>query len=305
MDLFQLETFLAVASEGSFSRAARKLYRTQPAISQSIRKLEQEVGEPLVDRSSHEGKLTDAGKVLEDYAQRLLNMRGEALSALEELRQLNKGKLGIGANELTCMYLLPVLNRFRHVSPMIKITVLRSLASRIPDQLLNHDAELGVLTFRPDESLFKSVVVYRDELCFVVHPAHPLAKNREVHIRQLGAECFVAHHVPSPYRARVLDMFQKKKVPLHMDVEMPTLEGIKKFVAMGNGVALLPSICVESEVARGELIRIAVPELAFARKFRLVWRKGAALSHAARAFLKVAEIYAREKKGPYLYSVER
>jgi len=304
MDLFQLETFLAVAREGSFSRAARRLYRTQPAISQAVRKLETELGEPLFDRASREGRLTDAGKVLEEYAQRLLNMRGEALSALGELRQLHKGRLGVAANELTCLYLLPVLHQFRRVSPMIRITVLRSLASRITDQLLNHEAELGVLTFRPDEALFRSVVAYRDELCFVVPPGHPLARNPVVHIRQLGAEYFVAHHVPSPYRDRVLQTFARKKVPLHMDVEMPTTEAIKKFVAMGNGVALIPSICVEAEVARGELVRIPVPELAFERKLRLVWRKNASLSHAARAFLQVAESF-RQRGGRYMYQVER
>jgi DNA-binding transcriptional LysR family regulator len=305
MDLFQLETFLMVAREGSFSRAAKKLYRTQPAISQTVRKLEEELGEPLFDRASRGGRLTDAGKVLQDYAQRLLNTRGEALTALGELRQLTKGKLSVAANELTGLYLLPILHEFRRTSPMIRITVLRSLASLIPDRLVNHEAELGVLTFRADESLFHSVVVYRDELCFVVPPGHPLAGSQEVHIRQLGAESFAAHHVPSPYRDRVLQTFAKKKVPLHMDVEMPTTEAIKKFVAMGNGVALIPSICVEAEVARGELIRIPVPELAFERKVRLVWRKNASLSHAARAFLKSAESFSERRGGRYRYQVEK
>jgi DNA-binding transcriptional LysR family regulator len=109
MDLFQLEVFLAVAREGSFSRAAEKLYRTQPAISQAIRKLERELGEPLFDRSSRDGTLTDAGRVLHDYGQKLLNLRVDALDALKELRELHKGKLTIAANEYTCLYLLPVL----------------------------------------------------------------------------------------------------------------------------------------------------------------------------------------------------
>ena len=105
-------------------------------------------------------------------------------------------------------------------------------------------------------------MVYRDELAFVVPPTHPLAGSAEVSIKQLGAEYFVAHHVPSPLRAKVLETFQKRKVPLHMDVEMPTIEAIKKFVAMGNGVALIPAICVEGEIARGELVHIPVPEVA-------------------------------------------
>ena len=164
MDLSQLEVFLTVAKERRFSRAAEKLYRTQSAISQSIRKLEEDVGEPLFDRSSREGLLTDAGRVLQEYAERLLNLRGDAQSALQELRSLHKGKLTIAANEFTALYLLPILGDFRRLHPMIKITVQRSLGSNIPDDLLRHKVELGVLTYDPEEPQLKSIVVYQDEL---------------------------------------------------------------------------------------------------------------------------------------------
>ncbi len=157
------------------------------------------------------------------------------------------------------------------------------------------------MSFRPEDPLLKSIVVYRDELAFVVPPTHPLAGSTEVSIKQLGAEYFVAHHVPSPLRAKVLETFQKRKVPLHMDVEMPTIEAIKKFVAMGNGVALIPAICVEGEIARGELVHIPVPEVAADRKLRLVYRKNASLSHAARAFLKEVEAYAEREGGRYMF----
>src|SRR5579863_6838903 len=125
MELAQLEVFLAVARERRFSRAADKLFRTQSAISQTIRKLEDEIGESLFDRSSREGILTDAGIVLRDYSERLLNLRGEAVTALEELRQLQAGKLSLTANEFTCLWLLPVLDEFRRIYPLVKITVQR------------------------------------------------------------------------------------------------------------------------------------------------------------------------------------
>ncbi|HKG21595.1 MAG TPA: LysR family transcriptional regulator [Blastocatellia bacterium] len=305
MDLFQLEIFLTVAREGSFSRAAEKLYRTQPAISQSIRKLERELGESLFDRSSRDGTLTDAGQMLREYAQKLLNLRGEARAALKELRDMHKGKLSISANEFTCLYLLPLLEEFRRLYPMIKVTVHRSFARRIPEDVLKHGSELGVLSFDPEESQLRSIVVYRDELAFVVHPRHPLASARQVSIAQLGAESFVAHNVESPYRARVLQAFKRHKTPLNMDVELPTIEAIKRYVAIGSGVALVPGICVEAEIARGELARIAVKELKIERKLRLVYRKNASLSHAARAFLKVAESVAARQKGNYLYRAGR
>src|SRR5580658_10795647 len=110
MDLAQLETFLAVTEERGFSRAANRLHRTQPAISHTIRKLEDEIGEQLFERTSREGTLTAAGELLREYAQRLLRLRAEAASALDELRSLERGRLVLAANEHTCLYLLPVLD---------------------------------------------------------------------------------------------------------------------------------------------------------------------------------------------------
>src|SRR3978361_716417 len=128
-----METFLAVAEERSFSRAASRLHRTQPAVSQAVAKLEGELGEGMLWRSSREGALTDAGEVLREYASKLLNLRGEAEGALKELRELHRGRLNLAANEYTCLYLLPLLDEFRREDPRIKVAVQSSLASRISD----------------------------------------------------------------------------------------------------------------------------------------------------------------------------
>src|SRR5947209_20598165 len=109
MEISQLEVFLAVAREKSFSRAAESLHRTQTAVSQPIRRLELELGEPLFDRSSKDGTLTAAGRVLHSYAQQMLNLRQGAHTAIKELRDLHRGKLTLSANEYTVMYLLPVV----------------------------------------------------------------------------------------------------------------------------------------------------------------------------------------------------
>lgn len=289
MDMFQLEAFLAVVREGSFSGAAKTLYRTQPAVSQIIQRLEQEIGQPLFDRSSRRGVLTDAGRVLVDHAERLINLRRQALAALDDVRAHKTGMLGIAANELTCLYLLPLLGAYRRLYPGVRVTVQRSLASRIPAQVRDYGADFGIITFRPDDPSLRALAVYRDELALVVPPSHPLARARQVSVTELGSESFVAHHVASPYRQRVLEAFRKRKVPLQMPLELPTIDAIRKFVALGNGVALLPAVAVESEVARGELVRVRAPELSFERRIYLVHRRGAALSHAARAFLKVVE----------------
>ncbi|SFS18832.1 transcriptional regulator, LysR family [Granulicella pectinivorans] len=305
MDLFVLETFLAVAEERSFSRAAARLHRTQPAVSQAIAKLESELGEVLFERSSRDGTLTDAGAVLRDYAAKLLNLRSEAESALTELRELHRGKLSLAANEYTCLYLLPLLDEYRRQNPRIKIAVRRELASRIPDDVLSHSVEIGIVSFRPEDPQVKSVVVYRDELQFVVAPGHPLAKREQVSIRELGTQNFIAHNVASPQRLKVVQAFKRHKTQLHMGVELPTIESIKRFVEMSNGVALVPGLTVQSEVENGSLIQIPIPELQLERKLRLIYRRQATLSHAARAFLEVVEAYAAKKGDPFCFQSER
>src|SRR3977135_2783245 len=305
MDLSQLEVFLTVAHTRSVSGAAKKLFRTQSAVSQTIRKLELEIGEPLFDRSSRDGVLTNAGRVLQEDAEKLLNLRQDAQAALVEMRELQKGKLAIAANEFTALYLLPVLGEFRRLHPTIKITVRRSLGSHIPDDVLKHNVELGVLSFDPQEPQLRSAVVYLDELVFVVPPGHPLASAGEVSVKQLGAESFVAHIVASPYRDKVIEAFRQHKTSLHMDVELPTLQAIKLFVSMGNGVALVPAISGENEISRGELIRVPVRELHFQRELRLVHRQETTLSHAGRAFLRVAEQFARARGGHYRFEREK
>lgn len=300
-----METFLAVAEERSFSRAAARLHRTQPAVSQAIAKLEGELGEVLFDRSSRDGTLTDAGEVLREYAAKLLNLRGDAEEALSELRALHRGRLNVAANEYTCLYLLPLLDEFRRQNPRIKLAVQRTLASRISDEVLMHSVEFGVVSFRPDDTQVKSTVVYRDDLAFVVNPGHPLAGAGKVSIRQLGTQNFIAHNVPSPQRQKVIQTFKRHKTPLQMGVELPSLEAIKRFVEMGNGVALVPGLTVRPELNSGALVQVRIAELQIERKLRLVYRRQANLSHAALSFLKVVEAYAAQHGDPYCFQAER
>ena len=305
MELFALETFLAVAQERSFSRAATRLRRTQPAVSQTIAKLEAELGETLLERSARDGSLTDAGEVLKEYAQKLLNLRTEATDALGELRSLHRGRLTLAANEYTSLALLPVLDLFCRAHPRIKVAVQRSLASRIPDEVLAHSVEIGILSFRPEDAALRSIVIYRDELALVVNPQHRLAKSQAVSIRQLGEEHFVAHNEASPQRAKVLEAFQRYKTPLRIDVELPSLEAVRRFVEQGNGVALVPALSVQRELQRGALVRVPVKELHMERKLRLVHRREATLSHAALSFLEMMKHFSETAEGAYCFTPER
>lgn len=289
MDINQLEVLVTVARERSFSRAAEVLNRTQPAISQAIRRLESEIGEKLFDRSSKDGTLTFAGEVLLGHAKQMLNLRQHAQQAISEMRDLHHGKVTISANEHTVFYLLPVIEEFRKQHPLIKIEVQRGVASRIPKQITAREVELGVISFMPNDDSLRSVSVMSDELVLVVSPKHHLAGASEVSIKDLGNEIFIAHNAPSPYRHKVIETFEKHKTRLNIAVELPSLEAIKRLVARGVGVALVPRLTARSEIAGEILKEVTVKEMKLERKLNIVYRRNSELSHAAMAFLKVAK----------------
>lgn len=288
MDLSQLEVLVAIAEERSFSRAAQRLHRTQPAVSQGLRRLEDELGVALVDRSSKDGTLTAAGALLRDHARQLLNLRAEARAALRELQDLRRGKVTIAANEYTVAHLLPALAAFHRAHPELQVEVRRSPASDIPRRLLARDVELGVLGYRPAATGLAVLPFSTDELVLLVPPRHPLAGRARVSVRQLGGESFFAHNVASPARDEVVRTFARLRTPLRIVLELPTLDAIKRLVAAGVGVALMPRRVAEAEVARGEVVALRVAELRVPRSIFLVHRGAGALSHAARAFLASA-----------------
>jgi DNA-binding transcriptional LysR family regulator len=287
MELYLLKVLLTVADEKSFSRAAERLLRTQPAISLAIQKLETDLQEKLIDRSGKDLLLTDAGRIVYDYARRFENLEADLENALAELRDNSAGRLVIGANESTSLYLLGHIERYRRTYPKVKVQVRRSLSSRIPAELIDGALELGVISYDPEDDRLQSVVIYSDHLAFVVSPQHRFAGRKEISINDLGMETFIAHNVSGPYRAVVLKEFQRHKVPLNMDVEMPTVETIRKMVQRNEGVAFLPRMTVEQDVEQDVLREIKVTEMKVDRHIRLVYPAKRSLSHAARAFLEL------------------
>jgi DNA-binding transcriptional LysR family regulator len=288
VDLSELEVLVAVAQEKGFSRAAERLHRTQPAVSQTIRRLEDEIGKRVFDRSSKDGTLTDSGRVLYAYAQQMLNLHRDARTAIQELGDVRRGKVVIAANEYTVVHLLPLVSAFRLRHPSVKVEVKRSLASEIPTELLRRDAELGLLTYRPAQPGLATVPVATDDLALLVAPGHRLARRSSVSIRELGTESFMAHNVRSPYRERVFQTFERYRTPLNIEIELPSLDAIKRLVERGLGVALMPRRVAQAEISRGDLVAITVREMRFRRVVHLAYRGGGDLSHAARAFLACA-----------------
>ena len=287
MQLPDLAAFLAVATDRSFSAAARRLHRTQPAISQAVRRIEDELGERLFDRSSRDGTLTEAGRLLQDYAQRLLGLASEAQTAIQELQQVRRGRVIMGANEAAVHSLLPHIERFAALHPKVAVEVRRVASRQIAGAVLDRSIDFGVLTFLPADRGVQTILLGGDDIVLLTAPTHRLADRRKVTIEEVGKEVVIAHNDPSPTRDRVLRAYERRRTSINIQISLPSLDGIKRAVEMGIGVALLPRRCALTEIARGHLTAVKVPELGAPRQVRLAFRKTGERSRAAEAFLDV------------------
>lgn len=285
MQLPDLAAFLAVATDRSFSAAARRLNRTQPAISQAVKRIEDELGERLFDRSSRDGTLTEAGRLLHDYAQRLLTLAGEAQTAVQELQQMRRGRVIVGANEAAVHSLLPHIERFATQHPQVAVEVRRVPSRQMAEAVLDRSLDFGVITFQPAARGVQTIPLGTDDIVLLTAPGHPLATKRRVTIEEVGRQVVIAHNDPSPTRDRVLRAYERRHTAINIQLSLPSLDGIKRAVEMGIGVALLPRRCALTEIARGHLVAIKVPELGAPRQVRLVFRRTGERSRASEAFL--------------------
>jgi DNA-binding transcriptional LysR family regulator len=292
MQLQDLHVFATVAAERSFSVAARRLHRTQPAVSQAIRRLEDELGDRLFDRSSRNGTLTEAGTLLLEHTTRLLRMAAEAEAAVRELQQVRRGRVVIGANEAAVHSLLPFVRTYAAAHPDVSLDVRRLPSRRIAEELLDRSIDFGVMTFQPAERGLQSIALGDDELVMLAHPGHPLAERKRVSMEEVGRQVVIAHNDPSPTRDRVLRLYERKHASINIRISLPSLDGIKRAVEMGVGVAVLPRRCALTEIERGDLVAVKVPELRGRRVVRFVFRRAGELSHAAAAFAQMVRVSA-------------
>src|ERR671933_2206019 len=284
MVMSQLELFLQVVEEGSFSKAADAVGRTQPAVSIAVRRLEEEVGAPLFDRSQKTPTLTEVGAVIRDYAQRIIALRDQARAAVTELRALKRGLVRVGANESTSLYLLPqTILAFREKHPDVKVEIYRHVSERLPREVLERNVDFAVLAFEPTDRDLESFCVLRDELSLILNPEHPLVGRKEVTVEELGRESFLAHNVRTASRNKVVEVFAAHHTPLNITLELATVETIKRFVQLNIGLAFVPRMCVGEELERGALSTVPVEGLAYHRTLWVTHRRHMTFSHAAEA----------------------
>ncbi len=288
MDFDQLETFLEVARLSSFSRAAERRFRTQPAISAQIRALEEEVGARLLDRSGGRVTLTDAGKVFRDFVHDLLEARRVMMTTIAELHRVPRGEIVVSANEGTCLHILPeVFAHFKREYPGVSVNVKRSERGRILEDILDNSCDFGVVSMPVKDKRLTVVPIHRDELVVITARGHHLAGHKSV---TLSDVCEYPLLLPKAGRTRDLldSLFEERTLKPAVSMELDSSELLKRFVAANVGVGFMPSSNVAEDLQAKGLAALTISDATIQRDLALVYRKDRALSRAASAFIEIA-----------------
>ena len=288
MDFDQLEIFLEVARLSSFSRAAEKRFRTQPAISSQIRALEEEVGARLLDRSGGRVSLTAAGKLFFKYAEHTLEQRKAMLTAIAETDRVPRGEIVVGANEGTCLHILPeVFAQFKRDYPDVAVSIKRADYAKILESIVESQVDFGVVSLPVNDNRLQCVLVHRDELVVITPPRHPLSSRKSITVAEVAGYPLV---VPKAGHTRdaLETLFCDRRLKPHFAMELDSSELLKRFVAADVGVGFIAKSNIQEDIRANALAAVPLSDAQIRRDLALVYRKDRTLSRAAKAFMDAA-----------------
>jgi DNA-binding transcriptional LysR family regulator len=285
MDFDHLTTFLEIAKQGSFSRAGQKLFRSQPAVSAQIRQLEQEYGQKLFDRVGKSVRLTSAGEALFEYAVRMLAMRNESLRAVADQSSDPRGTLAVGANEATCLYVLPgVFSEYHRRYPSVQISIYRNFSRKVLEKVEDGAVDLGIVTLPVKSPSLRIHPIFRDRLMLMVAPTNPLARFKSVRTSDIAEQPLI--FPKTGFTRQLLDKhFRPYRSRLRITMELPSVGMIKRFVAAGLGASLISESFARDEVRAGEVKLIPLADVELWRELGLVYRRDRTLPRSATAFI--------------------
>ncbi|MCZ6635948.1 MAG: LysR family transcriptional regulator [bacterium] len=285
MDLGQMRGFLETARERSFTKAAEKLFLTQPAVSLQVKALEEELGERLFERRGKQILLTDAGRLLFGRVEEILGMVDQVRQDLSALGELKIGQLRVGTSDTNCAYVLPpVVKAFREAYPGVEIRLTDRPSSQVVRMVLEGSVDFGLATLPVSETRVETEALFFRDDVLIYHPEHLLGKKRQVRLLDLAGFPMLMLGQNSTSRMLLDRMFVEAGVVPEIAMELGSIEVIKRFVEIGLGIAMVPEVAVQEEVAGKRLVARSVDGLP-ARQVGLVRRIGGHLSQASAVFL--------------------
>lgn len=295
MNLNHLAIFQAVAASNSVSGGAQRLHISQSAVSKQLAEFERALGVSLFRRLPRGVRLTDAGRVLLGYANRLFAVEAEAEQALGDLRGLARGRIAIGASRTIGAYLLPrVLAAYRRRHPGVELSLQVENTQAIEDQLIAGEIDIGFAEGVVRSELLDYQVFARDELVLVAAPRHPAVQRAPLEPAALAGLPLLMHEPGSGTRAVTERAFAAKGLTLRPAMTLASTEAIKQTVATGVGLALLSSRVVRTEIRAKTLTIVPVRGLRIERPLYRVQLKNAAPSPSLEAFLPFLQEAARK-----------
>jgi len=288
MDFDQLETFIEVARLLSFSRAAEKRFRTQPAISSQIRSLEEEVGAKLLDRSGGKVSITASGKLFLKFAEDTLDSRKAVTRNIAENERVPRGEIVVGANEGTCLHILPeVFAHFKKQYPDVSVNIKRADYAKVLESVIDNSVDFGIVSLPVNDNRLTAVLIHKDDLVVIAPPRHPIARQKSASVADVAQYPMV---VPKIGHTRdALDaLFHERKLKPRYAMELDSSELLKRFVAADVGIGFISRSNVQEDVKANVLAAVGIADAQIRRDLALVFRKDKALSRAALAFIDIA-----------------
>jgi DNA-binding transcriptional LysR family regulator len=288
MNRNHLALFHCVAQAGGISQGAERARVSQPAVSKQIKELEESLGVKLLERGARGSQLTDAGRLLADYAQRMAVVEQDAEQAIQQFCGLKRGRLALGASTTVGAYVLPGLLRLFHSRhPAVELGLEIANTRDIEALLLEGKVEAGLTEGISESPALTSTVFHRDDLVVIASPEHPLAHKKRVLARDLRAERLILREEGSGTRVVVERALQAAGVEVSPVLSLAGTQAIKQAVAVGLGIAIVSRLTIALEQRFGLLVVVPVQDLVISRPLHLQQLRGRASSPAILEFLKL------------------
>jgi len=290
MDIHRLEVFCKLVELQSFTKAADAVCLTQPTVSEHIRSLEEMLGEKLVDRLGREVLPTPAGKILYQYARNIIQLRNEAVQALDKFKGNLSGRLLIGASTIPGTYILPgLIGSFKAAHPSIQITLKISSSTEIAEKVMDGSLEAGMVGARLDDPRIELEEIFSDELVLTLYPGHIWARRQSIELGELAGEHFIFREKGSGTRMVMNQALQAHGFDtsrLYAVAEMGSTEAVRQGIKARIGISILSSKAVAEDLERGSLVAVPLNGIRLSRPFYLAQRKNRQLSPLCTAFLQ-------------------